>query len=92
MVLFVLLADFLIFRKKIFGIGEKIKKKIKLPPTVLSILIAFILLTILASLVFGISFIPSTVKDVISHAVEPFDQTRFGVTVAENKQPYFLGD
>jgi len=92
MVFFVLLTDFLIFKKKLFRLDEKIKKKIKIPTSLLSVIIAFVALGILASLVFGISFIPDMVKDVISHAIAPFEQTRFGVTVAENKQPYFMND
>jgi len=92
MVFFVLLADFLIFKKRIFKLDDKIKKKIKLPKPVISIIIAFVALGILASLIFGFSFIPDMAKDVISHAVQPFGQNRFGVTVAENKQPYFTSD
>ena len=91
-VFFILLVDFLVFRKRIFRLDEKIKKKIKLPNPFISLIVAFIALGILASLVFGISFIPDMIKDVISHAVEPLDPNRFGVTVAENKQPYFTSD
>jgi hypothetical protein len=92
MILFVLLVDFLIFRKKIFKLDEKIKKKIKIPSPFISVIVAFIALSVLASIIFGISFIPNTVKDVISHAVQPMDLSRFIVTVAENKQPYFVSD
>ncbi len=91
-VLFVLLTDFLIFKKKIFKLDEKIKKKVKIPTPLASLIVTIVCFGILASIVFGISFIPNMVKDVIAHAVEPFQSSRFGVTVAENKQPYFTSD
>ncbi len=91
MLFFILLVDFLIFKKKIFNLDSKVKK-IKLPKPLISIVIAGVILVILSSIAFGISFIPSIVKDVISHTVNPFEQSRFGVTVAENKQPYFTND
>ncbi len=91
MIFFVLLIDFLIFKKKLFNLDDKLKK-IKLPKPLLSLIIAALLGVILSSIVFGISFVPDIVKDVVSHAVEPFTPSRFGVTVAENKQPYFMSD
>ncbi len=91
MMFFILLVDFLIFKKKIFNLDEK-TKKINLPKPVISVIIAVLVLGVLASVVFGISFIPNIVKDVISHSVQPFIPSRFGVTVAENKQPYFMND
>ena len=91
MLFFVLIMDFLIFKKKIFNLDDKLKK-IKLPKPVISLLIGFIILAILASITFGISFIPDTIKDIISHTVQPFSQDRFSITVAENAQPYFLND
>jgi len=91
MIFFILLIDFLIFKKKMFNLDDKLRK-IKLPKPVISVIIAVLALGLLASLLFGISFIPNIIKDVISHAVQPFIQSRFGVTVAENKQPYFTSD
>ncbi len=91
MMIFILGVDFLVFKKKIFKLDNKLKK-IKLPEQILSILISAILMIIAASIMFGITFVPDTIKDVISHTIEPFDQSRFGVTVAENKQPYFVND
>ncbi|MDO8528339.1 MAG: STT3 domain-containing protein [Nanoarchaeota archaeon] len=86
----VLGVDILIFKKKIFKLNEKIK--IKLPQQIISLIISFVLIAILGSLAFGISFIPHQVQDVISQTIHPLDQTRFSVTVAENKQPSFVGD
>lgn len=92
MTFFILLVDFLIFKKKILNLDDKIKRKIKLPEYVISIIIAGIILVLLLSIIFGFSFVPSLVKDVIDHTVHPFMPSRFGVTVAENKQPYFIND
>ncbi len=88
---FILLIDFLIFDKKLFGINEKIRK-IKLPTPLISILLGGIILALLATLIFGISFIPGIVDDIISSTVHPLFLDRFSITVAENAQPYFLSD
>jgi len=90
-VLFILIIDFIIFDRKFLKIDEKVKR-IKLPKSLISIIVSLVIVMLLASIVFGASFIPNIVKDVISHTIEPFDQSRFGVTVAENKQPYFSSD
>jgi asparagine N-glycosylation enzyme membrane subunit Stt3 len=91
MVFFIMAVDFLIFKKKIFNLDKKLEK-IKLPKPVISAILAAIIVIILASVFFGISFVPNIVKDIITHTIEPFDQSRFGVTVAENKQPYFTSE
>lgn len=88
---FVLLTDFLIFKKKIFKINEKLKK-IKIPEQIISIIIAIIVLVILAVIFFGFDFIIGNVKEVVDQVIHPLYQTRFSVTVAENKQPYFTSD
>jgi asparagine N-glycosylation enzyme membrane subunit Stt3 len=82
--------DLLIFKKKIFKLDEKIK--IKLPQQIISLIISLVIIGILGSLAFGVSFIPHQVEDVISQTIHPLGQTRFSVTVAENKQPSFVGD
>lgn len=91
MIFFILIIDFLIFKKRIFKLDDRLKK-IKLPKQIISLIIAIIILILLSSAILGISFIPNMIKDVISHAVQPFTPSRFGVTVAENKQPYFTSD
>ena len=90
MVFFILGVDFLIFKKKIFNLDKKIK--IKLPKPVLSLIISIFGIIILSSIIFGISFIPGIVKDIYGTAIHPFTPGRFEATVAENKQPYFVGD
>ena len=90
LVFFILLFDFLLFKKKIFKISEKIRTKA--PRPIISLVLAGILLIILLSVVFGISFIPGQISQVIDQTIHPLAQSRFGVTVAENKQPYFIND
>jgi asparagine N-glycosylation enzyme membrane subunit Stt3 len=92
-IVFLILAiDFLLFKKKIFNIDDKIKKKVKLPEPIVSFLIA-ITIGIIFSLIFsGGSFIVHLSEDIISSTVTPVGQDRFGSTVAENKQPYFITD
>jgi asparagine N-glycosylation enzyme membrane subunit Stt3 len=89
-VFLILLIDFLLFGKKFIKVPERITKKI--PPRVFSLLVAGIFLVLISSVFFGISFIPSQIGDVINHAVHPLVQSRFGVTVAENRQPYFTDE
>jgi len=87
---FIILVDFLLFKKRIIKIPKEIQKKI--PERIISILIAGIILILLATIFFGISFIPGEISDFISQTVHPLDTSRFSATVAENKQPYFLND
>ncbi len=87
---FILLIDFVLFKKKIIKIPEKITNKI--PKRVVSILIAIIILALLSTIFFGFSFIPDKVTSFISQTVHPLDVGRFGLTVAENRQPYFIND
>ena len=91
-ILFILFIDFLLFKKKIFKIDEKIKKKIKLPEPVISFLIAIILGLIISFIVLGSSFITGIADEVISSTIHPISINRFDVTVAENQQPYFTSD
>ena len=88
---FIMFIDFIIFDKKLFKINEKIKK-IKLPSQFLSIILGGIILALLATAIFGLSFIPGIVNDFISSTVHPLFLDRFSITVAENAQPYFLND
>ncbi|MDD5012022.1 MAG: STT3 domain-containing protein [Candidatus Nanoarchaeia archaeon] len=87
---FILLFHFLLFKKKIFNLDTKLKK-IKLPEEVISFLIVIGIFSVLASILFGISYIPNQISGIISQTVYPVT-SRFGVTVAENKQPFFVSD
>ncbi len=91
-VLVILVVDFLLFKKNLFQIGNKLKKKIKLPEPVFSLIISILIIGILVSIVFGFSFIIHIIEDIISNTTNPISQGRFSVTVAENRQPYFNSD
>ena len=90
-VLFILLVDFALFGNK-YKIGEKIKNKIKIPNKVISLLISFLILIIAVIIFLGPSFIVNEFKDNIDHLIHPFGTDRFTLTVAENRQPYFIDE
>jgi asparagine N-glycosylation enzyme membrane subunit Stt3 len=86
-VLGILIVHLLIFKtsiKKYFE-HEKIKK---LPEPVVSIIVAIILGVIAVLIFFGPSFLLGAAEDIKGHLITPISD-RLGVTVAENKQPYF---
>jgi len=90
-VFFILAVDFLLFKKRVFKIDEKIKKKIKLPEPFISFLIA-IVIGIIFSFVFLGGSVIHVAQDIISATINPISQGRFSMTVAENKPSYFLND
>mgnify|MGYP000305147200 CR=1 FL=1 len=68
---------------------EKIKQKIKLPDSLISlIIVAF--LGILALLIFNPNFLLNIFSKIVEGLVYPFGRGRIGLTVAENKAPYFI--
>jgi len=87
---FILLMDLLIFSKE-NKIQEKLKK-IKLPHQVVSVLLGLIILLSVLIAFFGFSYVSQMFEDVISSTIHPIAQGRFSVTVAENKQSYFIDD
>ncbi|MDO8623032.1 MAG: STT3 domain-containing protein [archaeon] len=70
----------------------KIADKVKIPKQLISLVLAFIVVIIIASILFGPMFIPNNVKGIIDRSIHPLDVSRFGLTVAENKQPYFTSE
>ncbi len=91
LIFFILLLNFLIMDKKIFKLDEKIKK-MKLPSPVIFAVGGVLLLAVVSSIFFGISFVPGMVQKVISNTIQPITLGRFGITVAENKPSYFISD
>jgi asparagine N-glycosylation enzyme membrane subunit Stt3 len=88
----ILLIDLILVKKDLFKINTKFLKKIKLPSPVISLIAAGIIIVIISSLFFGMSFIPNNVRSVVNSVIHPLDVSRFGLTVAENKQPFFIND
>ncbi|MDP7521102.1 MAG: STT3 domain-containing protein [Candidatus Pacearchaeota archaeon] len=70
---------------------EKIRKKTKLPDELSSVIISIFILILIVSISLGPSFIFEQVHNVKSSLIQPIEN-RFSLTVAENKQPYFLND
>ncbi len=87
MTLFILSIDFLFFKKKIIRIPEKITNR--LPHQIISLIIGIILLIIISSVIFGISFIPDRINTIIDQTIQPISRGRFSITVAENRASYF---
>jgi asparagine N-glycosylation enzyme membrane subunit Stt3 len=68
---------------------EKIRQKTRLPDSLISlIVIAFV--SILALLVFNPDFLASIFARIIEGLLYPFGRGRIGLTVAENRAPYFV--
>ncbi len=86
-VLILIIADQVFYRTKIRKYLESNKLK-KIPRPVLSFLIVAILGTLVILLTLGPGFLYGQVGDVIHNFVRPVTD-RLGVTVAENRQPYF---
>lgn len=83
-VFFLLLIDFAVFNTKL----KKIKEKLRIPESVIS-LIFVIFIFLLVLLFFKPSFIQTIISTVVERFIYPFGRTRIGLTVAENKAPYF---
>lgn len=85
--LLLLCTDLIFFRT---FLKQKLNlEKIKLPSPVKSVII-FILLLVTALLVINPSFLIESIKSLIEGFLYPFGRSRVGLTVAENKTPYFL--
>ena len=68
-----------------------IRKKIKLPKEIFALIVSTLIIFILVTPFFGIGFVFMQVSDVTTLLIKPIE-TRFGLTVAENKQPFFHDD
>ncbi|MFZ5955028.1 MAG: STT3 domain-containing protein [Nanoarchaeota archaeon] len=84
--LFIVLVHFLIWETPISK--KKIFENSKLPKSIISAICSLILGIVLVSIIFGVGFIPQKFSSFIETFVTP-TTGRWGVTVAENKQPYF---
>ncbi|MBU0958724.1 MAG: hypothetical protein KKB31_02135, partial [Nanoarchaeota archaeon] len=67
------------------------KRKGRVSKEIFSLFIATGIIIVLALLVFGPEFFSHKVSDVKTSLISP-QVSRFGLTVAENKQPYFIND
>jgi asparagine N-glycosylation enzyme membrane subunit Stt3 len=86
-VFFFVLVDLLLY-------GTRIKDKLnldrfKLPSSVISIFVS-LLVIFLILLVFDYNLLVSILSGIIKQVLTPFGSGRVGLTVAENKSPYFM--
>lgn len=86
-VLLVILVHFVIYNTKIKEYFQRGKLS-KIPPKINSLIVTVLLLVILSSLFFGVSFVPNQVQGLYDSLVKPAT-SRLIQTVAENRQPYF---
>jgi len=70
---------------------EILRKKIKLPKELFYLICSILILMVLVLIVLGPMFIHNQIFGTLNSLIRPM-VTRFGLTVAENKQPYFIGD
>jgi asparagine N-glycosylation enzyme membrane subunit Stt3 len=68
---------------------EKIRQKTKLPDSLIS-LIVIVFVGVLALLVFNPDFLANIFGRIIEGLLYPFGRGRIGLTVAENRAPYFV--
>lgn len=66
----------------------RILKRTNLPDTIVSLIVAILLIIVLAAIIFGPSFIVAKVKAIHQTIFQPV-VGRWNTTVAENRQPFF---
>jgi len=88
---FIMLVDIYIVKKNIFRLKDK-SEKLKIPSQLFSLIISSAILIILVIIILGPNYIIGEIKMMIEATVRPLGGTRLLLTVAENKQPYFIGE
>ncbi|MCR4327270.1 MAG: hypothetical protein NUV46_01670 [Nanoarchaeota archaeon] len=90
-VFLILLLNYLIFETKFkhTEVIRKIKEKTKLPENVLSIIL-FIIFGLVIMTLLRPSFVPEMFSSIFERLLSPFGSGRIGLTVAENRAPYFI--
>ncbi len=84
-ILGVLIIDQIIFSTKL----RKIKDKIKLPESVISLIIS-VILVIIAMLILKRGLLSDSLNIIIAKLINPFGGGRIALTVAENSAPYVM--
>ncbi|MBI4116677.1 hypothetical protein HY449_02950 [Candidatus Pacearchaeota archaeon] len=87
-VLFIIIFGLIFMR---FGKIEEIRKKTNIPKELFSAIISIFVLLTIVTIILGPDFIFGQIREVTSSLINP-QTSRFGMTVAENKQPYFIND
>ena len=79
------LVDYFVFKKDYFNVKSKFEKK--MPLGLANILVSTILLIVGTSIVFGISFIPGKISNIMHSLIYPLGD-RWALTVAESHEPF----
>jgi len=70
---------------------EEYRQKTKIPKEIFALIISLFIVGILGVIALGPSFFIREIIGIKNALIQPMT-TRFGLTVAENKQPYFISD
>jgi len=70
---------------------KSLQKKTKLPKELFALIISGLILIVVIAIVLGPSFILGQLTGIKNSLITPMT-SRFGLTVAENKQPFFIND
>ncbi|MFH1308576.1 MAG: STT3 domain-containing protein [Patescibacteria group bacterium] len=82
----ILILDFVLSEQ---WVNKKFKlNKIKLPQSVITLLVV-VVLAIIGTLIFNPALIPETFSSILDGLLSPFGKGRVGLTIAENRAPYF---
>lgn len=84
-VLFIIFVDLILYD---FILKNK-KEKIKLPRKIFSLIVSIGIMFLGAIILFGPQFIFDKISSVFSYLLHPFGEGRVGLTVAENRAPYY---
>ena len=70
---------------------EKLRKKTKLPKEIFSLIVSILILFLMVTITLGPHLLVEQAVEIKSSLITPISD-RFGLTVAENRQPYFAGE
>lgn len=70
---------------------ENIRRKVKIPRELFGLVISLFVVGVLAIIYLGPEFLINEAVNIKNSLIQPMT-TRFGLTVAENKQPFFIND
>lgn len=87
-VFLIVVVDYLITNYNLFNLKHRFEKKI--PYRVVSVISAVILGFIFIILIHGPAYLFEILKNISTNMLAPFGETRWALTVAESRQPYFI--
>lgn len=87
----IMFIDIYIVKKNLFKLKDK-SEKMRIPSQILSLILIALILIILIVIILGPNFIVEVIQNIIDATVRPLGGSRLLVTVAENRQPYFIGE